>query len=81
MMKFLDGLFSTKAAGFYMVLFAFVIGAATFIENDFGTSAAQQIIFKSRWFEVLLLLFATTIVVNIFRFRMIQQKKWDIYSA
>jgi len=39
-------LFSTSAAGLYMILFAATIGIATFIENDFGTSSAQKIIFK-----------------------------------
>lgn len=71
-----DVLFSTRAAGLYMVIFAAAIGAATFIENDFGTSSAQKVIFKAWWFELLLVLFGITVVVNIFRFRMIQQKKW-----
>lgn len=73
-------LFSTSAAGLYMILFAAAIGVATFIENDFGTSAAQKVIFKTRWFELLLVLFSITLIVNIFRFRMIQQKKWAILT-
>jgi cytochrome c-type biogenesis protein CcsB len=75
-----DRLFSTSAAGLYTVLFAIAIGVATFIENDFGTSAAQRSIFKTRWFEVLLILFGISIMVNIFRYRMIQQKKWAILT-
>ena len=74
--KIADRLFSTSAAGLYMVLFAVAIGAATFIENDFGTSSAQKVIFKARWFELLLVLFCISLVVNILRFRMVQQKKW-----
>jgi cytochrome c-type biogenesis protein CcsB len=76
MKSIIDRLFSTTAAGFYMILFAVAIGVATFIENDFGTSAAQKVIFKARWFELLLILFGLSILANIFRFRMIQQKKW-----
>ena len=76
--KFLSPLFNTKAAGIYFVLFAAAIGIATFVENDFGTSAAQKVIFKSWWFELLLLLFTITIIVNIFKFRMIPQKKWPL---
>ncbi len=76
--KFLSPLFNTRAAGIYFVLFAAAIGIATFIENDFGTSAAQKVIFKSWWFELLLLLFGITIIVNIFKFRMIPQKKWPL---
>ncbi|MBP6568414.1 MAG: hypothetical protein KA270_14675, partial [Saprospiraceae bacterium] len=74
--KIYNNIFSTRAAGLYMLLFAIAIGVATFIENDFGTSSAQDMIFKSRWFELLLILFGGTILANIFRFRMIQQKKW-----
>jgi len=76
--KVLTPFFNTKAAGLYLILFALAIGVATFIENDFGTSAAQKVIFKSWWFELLLVLFGITIIVNIFRFRMIQQKKWAV---
>jgi len=77
MKKIFYKLFSTSAAGLYMVLFAVAIGTATFIENDFGTSAAQKIIFKSTWFEILLVLFGITILTNIFRYQMIRQKKWS----
>lgn len=76
--KFLAPLFNTRAAGIYFVLFAAAIGIATFVENDFGTSAAQKVIFKSWWFELLLFMFGVTIIVNIFKFRMIPQKKWPL---
>ncbi len=76
--KYLAPLFNTRAAGIYLLLFAASIGIATFVENDFGTSAAQKVIFKSWWFELLLLFFGITIVVNIFKFRMIPQKKWPL---
>lgn len=75
-LNLLDKLFSTRAAGIYILLFAFAIGAATFIENDFGTSSAQDVIFRSKWFELLLILFGLSILVNIWRFKMIKQKKW-----
>lgn len=78
--KIFDRLFSTSAAGLYMLLFAIAIGAATFVENDFGTSSAQKIIFKARWFELLIVLFSAVILVNIFRFRLIQQKKWATFA-
>jgi len=78
MKNFLSSLFNTRAAGLYILLFAAAIAIATFVENDYGTSAAQKVIFKSWWFELLLLLFGIAIVVNIFRFRMIQQQKWSV---
>ena len=73
---FLLNLTSTRAAGMYLLLFAIAIGAATFVENDFGTSSAQAVIFKSWWFELLLVLFGATIAVNVWRFKMVKQKKW-----
>ena len=77
-LKFSTPLFNTRAAGLYILLFAAAIGTATFIENDFGTSAAQKVIYQSWWFELLLVLFGIAIIVNIFKFRMIQQKKWPL---
>ncbi|MBL0300247.1 MAG: cytochrome c biogenesis protein CcsA [Cytophagaceae bacterium] len=67
---------STRAAGIYILLFAIAIGVATFVENDFGTSSAQKLIFKSKWFELLLLLFSISILANISRYNLIKQKKW-----
>ena len=71
-------LFSTSMAGMYMLLFAIAIGAATFIENDFGTSSAQKLVFKAWWFELLLVLFCISLIANIIRYRMFQQKKWTL---
>lgn len=68
----------TRAAGLYFILFAAAIGVATFIENDFGTSAAQKVVYRARWFELLLFLFGATIIFNIYQYRMIQQKKWAL---
>lgn len=76
--KVSEKLFNTRAAGLYILLFAAAIGIATFIENDYGTSSAQKVIFKSWWFELLLILFSITLVVNIIKFRMIPQKKWAL---
>jgi cytochrome c-type biogenesis protein CcsB len=76
--KITDILFGTRAAGLYILVFAAVIGIATFIENDFGTSSAQKVVFKTKWFELLLILFSISLLVNIKRFRMIQQKKWAL---
>ncbi|MBP6335173.1 MAG: cytochrome c biogenesis protein CcsA [Bacteroidia bacterium] len=78
--KFLNPFFNTSAAGMYILLFALSIAVGTFIENDFGTSSAQKVVYKSGWFTLLLILFGITIIVNIVRFRMIQQKKWALFT-
>lgn len=72
-------LVDTRAAGLYILLFAISIGVATFIENDFGTSSAQKVVYQSWWFTLLLLLFAGSILFNIVKFRMVQQRKWALF--
>jgi len=78
LIKIISSLFNTRSAGIYTLLFAASIAIATFIENDFGTSAAQKIIFKAHWFELLLTLFGISILVNIYKFRMIALKKYSL---
>ena len=80
MTKYLSKLLNTRAAGLYILLFAFAIAAGTFVENDFGTSAAQKNIYRATWFEVLLLLFCLTLIYNIYKFRMIQTKRWALLA-
>ena len=80
MKNIFEKLFSTSASGLYTILFATAIGVATFIENDFGTSAAQKVVYRAGWFELLLALFAISIVFNVVRYRMIQNKKWAILT-
>lgn len=75
----LKKLFDTRAAALYIFLFAAAIGIATFVENDFGTSSAQKVIFKSWWFELLLFFFAITVLVNVIKFRMLQNRKWALF--
>ena len=80
MMKYLASLFSTRAAGMYMLLFAAAIAIGTFVENDYGTSSAQHVIYKSTWFSTLLALFCITIAVNVVRFKMVRQKRWALLT-
>ena len=70
--------FSTSFAGIYILVFAVAIGVATFIENDFGTSSAMKLVFQAGWFEVLLILFSITLVVNVVKYKMISQKRWAL---
>jgi len=55
--KIISKLFSMKMAVLIMFLFGVLIGAATFIENDYGTQTARALIYKSKWFEFFLLYF------------------------
>jgi hypothetical protein len=46
-----------KVAVWLLFIFGVVVGAATFIENDYGTQTARALIYNARWFEVFLLYF------------------------
>ncbi len=80
MKKIIERLLNTRAAGLYILLFAIAIGAGTFIENDFGTSAAQKLVYQARWFEILLFLFAASLVYNIIKFKMVRQRRWALLT-
>ncbi|WP_372751206.1 cytochrome c biogenesis protein CcsA [Labilibaculum sp.] len=79
MKKFLNFLFSMQMMGVLIILFAFSIGIATFIENDFGTPAARALVYDAWWFELMLLLLAINLVVNIFRYDLYRKEKWSIF--
>ncbi|PCH70907.1 MAG: cytochrome C biogenesis protein [Bacteroidales bacterium] len=79
MNKFLNFLFSMQMMGVLIILFAFSIGTATFIENDFGTPAARALVYDAWWFELMLLLLTINLVVNIFRYKLFKKEKWSIF--
>ncbi len=68
--KVSEFLLSIHSAIVLMLIFAFAIAAATFIENDYGTQTAKALVYNARWFEFLLLLLGVNMIANIVRFRM-----------
>ena len=79
-MKQLFSLFgSMKTMAVLMLIFAFTIGYATIIENDYGTMTAKAEIYNARWFEVLLGLLTFNLIYNIFRYKMYTLKKAPIF--
>ncbi len=71
----LDFVSSMKMMALLMLIFAVASGYATFIENDYGTMTAQAVVYKARWFELLLIVLSINLMLNIVRFKMIQKKK------
>ena len=53
-----------------------MIGAATFIENQYDTTTAQIEIFRSKWLAIILGLLVINFLGNIRKYKMISQKKW-----
>ena len=62
-----------------MLIFAFTVGYATIVENDFGTMTAKAEIYNARWFEILLGLLALNLALNIHKYKMYTLKKAPIF--
>lgn len=61
-----------------LVLFGVNIAYATFAENNQGTEYAKQIVYNAKWFEVFLVLIAINLVGSVFRYKLINNRKWTI---
>ncbi|MDD2567612.1 MAG: cytochrome c biogenesis protein ResB, partial [Thiovulaceae bacterium] len=79
MKTFLSYVGSMKTMAVLMAIFAFSIGYATFIENDYGTITAKAEVYNAKWFELLLLLLSINLLVNIFKYKMYTRKKAPIF--
>ena len=71
-------LFSMLSSVLLLLIFAIAIAYATFIENDYGTATAQALIYQSWWFELLLLLGAVNLAGSVFKYKLVNRKKWAI---
>ena len=58
-----------------ILIFAFAIGYATFIENDFGRATAKALIFSTWWFELILVLLAYNLLNNVLKFKLFRVEK------
>ena len=70
---------SMKTMAVLMLIFAFSIGYATIVENDFGTTTAKAEIYNALWFEILLGLLALNLTLNIIKHKMFSLKKAPIF--
>lgn len=61
-----------------LAVFAVACGVATFIENDFGTSAARANIYNAKWFEIIMILLALSLIGNIYKFKLFRSSKLPI---
>ncbi len=70
--KFLS---SMKLMSILILLFAFAIGYATFIENDFGRSTSKALIFSKWWFEGILILLTFNMINNLIKHKLFRLEK------
>jgi len=64
--------------GILFIVFAIAMAAATFLENDFGSSAAYNMVYNTRWFELILLLLAVNLVGQIVVLKLFRKEKLTI---
>ena len=74
MKKALSIFFSMSAMGVFLLVFAVAIASATFVENDFGSSAAKAVVYNAVWFDVLLALLAVNLTGIIIRKKLYRMK-------
>ena len=61
-------------------IFATSIATATFIENDYGIETAWALIYATKWFEILQVLLAFSIIGNMYTYKMFTLKKLPILT-
>lgn len=67
---------SPKLAVVLLFVFAFAMGTATFIENDFGTATAWKIVYNSWWFELVMIGLGFCFIMNIKKYKLWRLEKW-----
>ena len=64
-------LYSTKLTAILLLVFAIAVGAATLVENSYDTITAQVLIYRARWFEIVILLLAINFIGNIGKYKLL----------
>lgn len=80
MKKIYEILFSMQTMGALIILFAVSIGTATFIENDFGSTASKAVVYNATWFNILLLLLTVNLIGRIVIGKMYKLKKITVLT-
>ena len=78
MKKLKDVLFSMLTTIILLIIFGISIGYATFAENSSGTEYARQIVYNAIWFEVLMVALIINLLGSIFRYKLINKRKWSV---
>ncbi|MDT0539512.1 cytochrome c biogenesis protein CcsA [Croceitalea sp. P059] len=71
-------LFSTKLMAVLFLAFATAMAFGTFIESWYSTETARIYIYNATWFEVIMVFFVINFFGNIFRYNLLQWKKWPV---
>ncbi len=61
-----------------LLVYAFSMAYATFLENDYGTPTAKALIYEAKWFELIMVLLILNFMGNIARYRLWRREKWPV---
>ncbi|MFZ4797611.1 MAG: cytochrome c biogenesis protein CcsA [Bacteroidia bacterium] len=75
MKKLLNIIYSPKATLWLLLIFAFAMATATFVEDKYDTETAYKYIYGALWFEAIMLLLAINFIGNIQRYNLLSKKK------
>lgn len=78
MKKIQDILISTRTMAVLLLVYAFSMAYATFLENDYGTPTAKALIYEAKWFELIMFLLILNFIGNIGRYRLWRREKWPV---
>lgn len=78
MNKIQNILISTRTMAILLLVYAFAMAYATFLENDYGTPTAKALIYEAKWFEVVMALLILNFVGNISRYQLWKKEKWPV---
>lgn len=71
-------LISTRTMAVLLLVYAFAMAYATFLENDYGTPTAKALIYEAKWFELLMALLILNFIGNIARYKLWKREKWPV---
>ena len=64
-MKIINHILSARFMAVLLFIMAAAIGIATFIENEYDTITAKELVYNAKWFELVLLLLMLNFINNI----------------
>ncbi|PZR17212.1 MAG: cytochrome C biogenesis protein [Flavobacterium psychrophilum] len=67
---------STRLMAVLFLVFAFAMYRGTFIEQDYNTQTARLLIYNTKWFEAIMLVFIINFIGNIKRYQLHKKEKW-----
>ncbi|MFW6309552.1 MAG: cytochrome c biogenesis protein CcsA [Prolixibacteraceae bacterium] len=78
MKRFFSFITSMPFMAFLLLVLAFAMAIATFVESSYGTPAARSLIYNRFWFELLWILLAVNLVNNLIRYRLLSKRRFTM---